>query len=103
MPRPEPDPRPALGLLAFALGVVVSYTLQRLLDARTEPPIGTVVQTATIPYYWRVGTAVLHGLGLGTLAGLGLREAQAAHLLALAPWLVPLLVLPAALALTLVP
>ena len=49
-------------LLLSALVMVASYALQRLLDAQSEPPIGTVLMQATIPYYWRASMAVVHGL-----------------------------------------
>ncbi len=101
--RPTPAARPAAAALAFALVVVLSYVGQRLLDARTEPPIGTVMVGDTIPYYWRAGMALLHGLGAASLAGLGLSEPAAARWLARAPWLVPLVVLPCIAAMALVP
>ena len=44
-----------------ALVMIASYAVQRLIDAQNEPPMGTVVLQATIPYYWRTAMAVIHG------------------------------------------
>ena len=55
-------PRLAAAIAAGGLVAAPSYAIQRLLDAINEPPIGTVLEQATIPYYWRVGVASLHGL-----------------------------------------
>lgn len=104
--RPPARPihhRAAAAAMAFALAVCLSYAAQRLLDARSEPPPGTVLLQATIPYYWRVSLALLHGLGAAALAGFGLSDAAAERWLARAPWLVPLVVLPAVAAMVLVP
>ena len=91
------------GLLVFGLGVVVSYAVQRLVDAPGEPPLGTVLRQPTIPYFWRVGTALVHGLGSGAFAWAFLEEAQASRLINATPWLAPLLVLPAGAAMLWVP
>ncbi len=59
-------------MLALALlggGGALSYVVQRLIDAGSEPPIGSVMAQAHIPYYWRMAVALLHGL---MLAGLSL-------------------------------
>jgi hypothetical protein len=96
-------PRLAAAALAFALACCLSYAGQRLWDARTEPPPGTVLLQATIPYYWRVGATLLHGGGAALILGLALDDAAARRWLGRAPWLVPLVVLPAALAMALVP
>ena len=90
-------------LLVFGLGVVVSYTLQRLLDASSEPAIGTVLRQAVVPYFWRVGAAVVHGMGLGAFVWAALDEARAARLVDATRWLAPLLVLPALAAMLWVP
>jgi len=100
---PPPRPRLAVAALSFALVAVASYALQRLWDARTEPPPGAVLLQTTIPYYWRVAMALLHGLGAATLAGLALDRDAALRWLSRAPWLVPLVVLPALLAMVLRP
>jgi|AACY02.2.fsa_nt_gi hypothetical protein len=96
-------PRLALAALAFALVVVASYAGQRLWDSIDEPPLGTVLRQVTIPYYWRVGTAALHGLIAGVAAATAATPARAEAWLARAGWLVPLVVVPAALAMALVP
>lgn len=103
MPRTGPSLRPALAALAFALAVCASYALQRLWDARTEPPLGAIVAQTTIPYTWRVATALLHGAGAAALVGLGVSEDGAARWLHRAPWLVAGVVLPAVLAMLAVP
>ena len=51
----------------MVIAAALSYTLQRLVDAQNEPPMGTVLLQATIPYYWRVGMAVLHAGVVGLL------------------------------------
>lgn len=56
---------------SIAVGVlisVLSYTLQRLIDAQNEPPMGSVLLQAEIPYYWRTTMAFAHGLAGGLLA-----------------------------------
>ena len=104
LPTPRsPAPRLALAALAFALACCLSYAAQRLWDAGTEPPPGTVLLQATIPYYWRVGLSLLHGAGAAALAGLGTTPDTARRWLTHAPWLVPACVVPAALAMWLVP
>lgn len=90
-------------VVVFGLGVVASYALQRLFDAGSEPPLGTVMRQPIIPYCWRVGTAVVHGLGAGALAWAALDDEQANRLLVATPWLAPLVVLPAAAAMLWVP
>lgn len=101
---PRPDrPRLAAAALVFALACCLSYAGQRLWDARTEPPPGTVLLQTVIPYYWRVGATLLHGGGAALLAFLALDDAMARAWLGRARWLVPLVVLPAALSMLLVP
>ena len=63
----KPFPRIPLSLLCMVMAAVLSYTLQRLVDAQNEPPMGTVLLQATIPYYWRVGMSVLHACAVGLL------------------------------------
>ena len=70
-----PAPRSARLLVALSLAALVavaSYALQRLWDAETEPPLGSVVAQATIPYYWRVGGALVHAAMAGVLGWFGL-------------------------------
>jgi hypothetical protein len=95
--------RLAAAALCFALICCLSYAGQRLWDARTEPAIGTVSLQATIPYYWRLAITALHGLGAAALAYWGLPESAAERLLRVTPWLVPLVVLPAVIAMLMVP
>ncbi len=73
-------------------GATASYVVQRLIDAGSEPPIGTVLAQAHIPYYWRMAVALLHGLVLAALS-LGLPEAWRGRLLHAAPIWVPALCL----------
>ena len=54
-------PRLATALATGALCMGLSYVLQRLWDASSEPPMTAVRKMAMIPYYWRVGAALLHG------------------------------------------
>ncbi|NOY27455.1 MAG: hypothetical protein GXP62_16435, partial [Oligoflexia bacterium] len=73
------------------------------------PPLGSVLLQATIPYYWRIAAAALHGAGVATLVLVALRsagsarQARAERWLARAPWLVVLVVLPCVLAMLAVP
>lgn len=99
----SPRPRIAAAALSFSLACCLSYACLRLWDARTEPPMAAVALQATIPYYWRVGLVLLHGVGAATLVGMALSPPTATRWLARAPWLVPLVVLPAVVAMLLVP
>ena len=76
---------------AVAVGGLVaapSYATQRLIDAVNEPPLGTVLEQATIPYYWRVGIAVLHGLIAATIVWfLAHDDDRARGILARLPWI----------------
>jgi hypothetical protein len=97
--------RPRL-VAAVALGAAVacaSYAGQRLWDSVGEPAPGTVLVQATIPYYWRVGFALLHAVGAGVAAHVGLSADTARAWLAHAPLWVPAIVLPAAVAMAMVP
>lgn len=99
-------PRSARLLVALSLAALVavaSYALQRLWDAQTEPPLGSVVTQATIPYYWRVGGALVHAAMAGVLGWFGLGEEAASRWIPRLPALVVLVVLPAAVAMVLVP
>lgn len=95
--------RLAAAALVFALVCCLSYAGQRLWDARTEPAIGTVTMQATIPYFWRLSITALHGSGAAALTFWGLAEGSAERLLQATPWLLPLVVLPAAILMLLVP
>ena len=59
--------RVSLSVCAVVIVGVVSYTLQRLVDAQNEPPMGAVLLDANIPYYWRVMMASLHAFSAGLL------------------------------------
>ncbi|MBL8615458.1 MAG: hypothetical protein JNM72_07610 [Deltaproteobacteria bacterium] len=59
----------ALGLALGWLVVGAAYVVQRLADAVDEPPITAVRATATIPYFWRVGSSLAAGACAGLLAG----------------------------------
>lgn len=95
--------RRLVSLGSFALVAVASYALQRLWDARTEPPLGTVLLQATIPYYWRCAGALLHGLLAAVLVAGGLPEARLAAALRGLHLALPAGVLLAGLAMLLVP
>lgn len=85
--RGEGRLRWAAAAALFGGVAVPSYAIQRLLDAIYEAPVGTVLQQASIPYYWRVGLSVLHGLSAALMGGLLLRdEAAAERFLARLPW-----------------
>jgi hypothetical protein len=96
-------PRLVVAVLVGAIVICLSYAGQRLWDSVGEPPLGTVLRQATIPYFWRVGFAALHGLGAAVAVAVGLRAETARTWLTRAPWLVPAAVLPAALAMAWVP
>ena len=96
-------PRVVAAVATAAVAACLSYAVQRLWDSIGEPPPGTVLQQATIPYYWRVAFAVLHAAGAGMAAHAGLSEQHARAWLDRAPLWVPALVLPAAAAMALVP
>ena len=96
-------PRVVAGIAVAAVVACASYAGQRLWDATGEPAPGTVLHQAIIPYYWRVAFALLHAAGAGLAAYLGLSEATARNWLEHAPLWVPALVLPAAIAMVLVP
>lgn len=91
---------------AVAVAAVVacaSYAGQRLWDATGEPAPGTVLQQATIPYYWRVAFSLLHAAGAGLAAHLGLSDERARAWLDHASIWVPAVVLPAVITMVLVP
>ena len=54
-------------IFVIVLLSVLSYTIQRVFDAQTEPPMGAVIRQANIPYYWRTTMALAHGLVGGIL------------------------------------
>lgn len=95
--------RRAVTAAAFGLAVVASYAVQRLVDASTEPPLGTVLLQAHIPYYWRVGAAALHGAIVAAAVAVGLDEPRAARVLGALPWVTVAVVVPAAVAMAVVP
>lgn len=79
-------PRPRLAV-AVAIGLLVvggSYVVQRLWDASSEPPMTAVRKMAMIPYYWRVGAALLHGVVGGTVAWVAIPSPSEAALVRLA-------------------
>ncbi len=96
-------PRLAMAVLVGAAVICLSYAGQRLWDSVGEPAPGTVLRQATIPYFWRAGFAALHGVGAAAAVAAGVRAETARIWLARAPWLVPAAVLPAALAMAMVP
>ena len=66
--------RLAVAIATAALSMGLSYMVQRLWDASSEPPMTAVRRMAMIPYYWRVGAAVLHGCVAGTVCWVALPE-----------------------------
>jgi hypothetical protein len=88
----------ATAALLGALVAVLSYTVQRVVDAVGEPPAAAILQSATIAYFWRVPLAVLHGAAAALLAR-ALPPAAAATLLDRAPVLVAAVLLPCVAAL----
>ena len=72
-----------IGLAGVA--VVLSYTVQRLVDAAGEPPLSSVLLSGTIAYYWRVGIALLHGVVVASVAAVGLSEDRAITALRMLP------------------
>ncbi|MFT5582944.1 MAG: hypothetical protein ACI9VR_000521 [Cognaticolwellia sp.] len=72
------------GLALLGSGATASYVLQRLIDAGSEPPIGTVLAQEHIPYYWRMAVALLHGLVLAALS-IGLPQIWRVRMLQWAP------------------
>lgn len=96
--------RVAAALATGGLVAAPSYAIQRLIDSINEPPVGTVLQQATIPYYWRVGLAVLHGLIAALVIFFLVHDAaRAEKLLARLPALAWVVALAAALAMVLKP
>jgi hypothetical protein len=78
-----------IGVAYGALGAVLAYAVQRLLDAIDEPPMSAVLATAFIPYFWRVASSLVVGaavgLGLGGAAAVGGAPALAPRLLGALP------------------
>lgn len=95
--------RRTLALAACAALACASYALQRLLDARGEPPMSALLYQAHTPYYWRMALAAMHGVAAGLLLAFGLGDAEAERWLGRAPTLLALLVLSAAAAMVIVP
>lgn len=89
--------RLAAAAAAFGLVAAPSYAIQRLIDGLNEPPIGTILAQAHIPYYWRVGIAVLHGISAALIVSFLLhRDGQAERFLnRLPPWLLGVVVISA--------
>ncbi|MCB9742672.1 MAG: hypothetical protein H6740_08735 [Alphaproteobacteria bacterium] len=95
--------RASFAVAVASIGACLSYTTMRLIDRVGEPPMGAVLLQAHVPYYWRVGAALLHALILGLSLYTLLSEARAARGLAALPRWAWILVLPAALAMGLFP
>lgn len=92
-----------MALLGAGAVACASYAVQRLIDAGNEPPMGTVLRQATIPYYWRVAFSLVHAAGVGALLWVAVSPPRAEVWLARLPWILAATVLPAALAMALVP
>ena len=91
------EPAMKHNVIFVALVMIASYAVQRLIDAQSEPPMGTVVLQATIPYYWRTAMAVIHGALVLVLASvLKLRYQPPA-------WLCGVVIAVAAMAMVMVP
>lgn len=67
--------KPRMALAAAVLGLVTatSYVAQRLL-AGDDAPASAVIAQEHIPYYWRCALALLHGVLLASIVGLGVRD-----------------------------
>lgn len=104
-PRPTPSARPPAGLLVGACVIVASYAAQRLWAASGPSGAvdGSIIASVHIPYYWRCGTALFHGVAAGALAAWALREPEATRVLGRAGLLVALAVIPSAIAMLVVP
>ena len=78
--------------------------LQRLASAWAGEPAWTdILFQEHTPFHWRVAMALVHGLTVGAAFGLGFSEERAGRALTWAVLLVPLVVLPLALAMVAVP
>ncbi len=67
------DPKAALAALAFGLGASTSYVVQRIgsyLGGEAAPT--SVLMSAHVPFFWRVGLSVFHGVLLAIVLGLAL-------------------------------
>lgn len=100
-----PTSRAATGWLVLGLVAVASYAAQRLWAA--SAPVtqhdASLVATEHIPYYWRCGVSLFHGVIAGVLTAWAARESERAWLLRAGPWLVLAVVLPSAIAMLVVP
>ena len=101
--RADTADQDALAAAALALVVVASYSIQRLLDATTEPQMGSIIHQSTIPYFWRVAFATLHGVGAGVALRLSVSAPTAERWLSRTPGLALAIALPAAVLMALVP
>lgn len=95
--------RVSLSLAAASLAACLSYAGMRLVDRVGEPPMGAVLLQAHVPYYWRVGAALLHALIVAVTLHTLLSEARAEQGLRSLPRWVWLLGLPAAVAMVIFP
>ncbi len=98
---PDDSPRFALASLVFALGTLLSYTSQRLLAlSGTEPPFTSLVSQEHIPYFGRIGLALVHGVASGVLVRVAMKDGASLFWLGKwTPWGVGLAVLGMALVL----
>ncbi|MED5370959.1 MAG: hypothetical protein VX899_08110 [Myxococcota bacterium] len=99
---PELRARLPLALSAFGLVGTASYTLQRLYDAATETDSGLILATATIPYFWRAGSAALHALSVFAVM-LAVPSSLSSSMQDKLPWVVWGVVIPCVVALLVVP
>ena len=91
-----------MALALFALASVASYAGQRLAShawGETDPRL--ILAQEHIPYRWRVGMSVLHGLVVAAMAWPLVRDPG--RWLAVLPWLTLLTVATAAAAMVAVP
>ena len=86
-----------LAALTFPTVACVSYAAQRLAALGSEPAV--TFAEAHIPYFGRIAFAAVHGVMAGVLVGV----LVPARYEPVARWLVPALVLPAALAMAIWP
>jgi hypothetical protein len=96
-----------IGVAYGAVGAILAYAVQRLLDAIDEPPMSAVLATAFIPYFWRVASSLVVGaavgLGLGGAAAVGGAPALGPRLLGALPVVAGLATLCAVAAMLAVP
>lgn len=70
-------PRLLIGSAVSGLAFVASYALQHLLTRRDADLAAAVLAEAHVPYTFRVGTALVHGVALGLALAFAARDPEA--------------------------